>query len=161
MYMFAAEVESGVMVRRIAISEIDRVVARRMGPTRVRGSAQPAVFNRQVAMYLARVVGGWSVTKIGKFYQGRHHTTVCYAVRRMTALRATNSEVDGLLTALTEEIRSQPLRDYQRRIHVIERMPSTWPWPTPEEFMEELVERLIARLKPSIEDAMVASMPPR
>jgi len=149
------------MVRRIAIAEIDRVVARRMGPTRVRGNAQPAVFNRQVAMYLARAVGGWSVTKIGKFHQGRHHTTVCYAIRRITALRATNTGVDGLLTELTEEIRSQPPRDSQRRIHVVERMPSAWPWPTPEQFMEELVERLIARLQPSIEDAVAASMPPR
>jgi chromosomal replication initiation ATPase DnaA len=75
--MFAPKNEgSGVMVGRIAIAEIDRAVAGRLGPTRVMGNAQPAVFNRQVAMYLAKALGGWSVTKIGKFYNGRHHTTV-------------------------------------------------------------------------------------
>ena len=74
--MFAREkVESVVIARRIAIAEIDRAVAGRLGPTRVMGNAQPAVFNRQVAMYLAKALSGWSVTKIGKFYNGRHHTT--------------------------------------------------------------------------------------
>jgi chromosomal replication initiation ATPase DnaA len=77
---------SGVIARRTAIAEIDRAVAGRLGSTRVMGNAQPAAFNRQLAMYLAKRVGGWSVTRIGKFYNGRHHTTVCYAIRRIEAL---------------------------------------------------------------------------
>jgi hypothetical protein len=37
----------GFVTRRIAIAEIDRAVAGRLiGPTRVLGNAQPAVFNR-------------------------------------------------------------------------------------------------------------------
>jgi hypothetical protein len=37
--MFAAKGESTVMARRIAIAEIDRAVAGRLGSTRVRGNA--------------------------------------------------------------------------------------------------------------------------
>ncbi len=62
-------------------------------------------------MYLAKALDGWSVTKIGKFYNGRHHTTVCYAIRRIEALRGINTEVDGLLNDLTEEIKSSPASD--------------------------------------------------
>jgi hypothetical protein len=158
--MFAREKEERVvMARRIAIVEIDRAVSRRLGPTRVVGSAQPAVFNRQVAMYLAKALGGWSVTKIGKFYNGRHHTTVCYAIRRIAALRAVHAEVDGLLKSLAEEIQSSPTPDSQQRIHGLGRpMSGAWPWPISEEFVEDLVERLISRLRPSLE-ALAARNP--
>ena len=37
--------------------QIDAVVSARLGPTRILGNSQPACFNRQVAMYLARHVG--------------------------------------------------------------------------------------------------------
>ena len=90
-------------VRRIPLAAIDATVAARLGPGRVSGNAQPAVFSRQVAMYLAKMVGGWSTPQIGRFYNGRDHSTVCYAIRRVEVLRETNPDVDGLLTVLTGE----------------------------------------------------------
>lgn len=62
----------------------------------VTGNAQPAAFNRQVAMCVAKRVGGWRVTRIGKFYNGRYHMTVCHAIRRIEAPRATHADVDSL-----------------------------------------------------------------
>lgn len=56
--------------RRISLAEIDAVVSARLGPTRELGNAQPACFNRQVAMYLARHLGRWSTNMIGRFYNG-------------------------------------------------------------------------------------------
>lgn len=57
------------------------------GTGRVRGDAQPAVLYRQIAMYLAKNVGGWSAVQIGRFYNGRDHSTVCHAVTKIEALR--------------------------------------------------------------------------
>ncbi len=161
--MFAPKMDGlGFVARRIAIAEIDRAVAGRLGPTRAAGNAQPAAFNRQVAMYLAKRVGGWSLTKIGKFYNGRPHTTVCYAIRRIAALRAVHAEVDGLLKSLAEEIKSRPTTDSQQRIHVVGLpMSSAWPWPASEEFVEDLVERMISRLRPTIVEALAARIPQR
>jgi hypothetical protein len=136
-------------------SDIDRVVAGRLGPTRVKGNAQPAVFNRQVAMYLAKALGGWSVTKIGKFHNGRHHTTVCYAIRRIGALRAVNAEVDGLLKALAEEMKSNPASDCHRRIHTVGRSAPIHMPAITEEFLDALADRLISRLRSSIDEALV------
>ncbi len=93
--------------RRIALAEIDTIVAARLGPGRVRGNAQPAAFSRQVAMYIANQVGGWSTTQIGKFYNGRDHSTVCYAISRMRARRQTDQRIDELLTLLETEIRQR------------------------------------------------------
>src|SRR3954470_23512171 len=93
-------------VRRIPLSVIDAVVAARLGPGRVGGNAQPAVFSRQIAMYLAKHVGGWSTTRIGRFYNGRDHSTVCYALKRVASLREDDPEVDGLVGSLAGEIQT-------------------------------------------------------
>ena len=75
--MFAPKPEQFQLQRRIPLAAIDATVSAYLGTTRVIGNAQPAAFNRQVAMYLANRVGGWSTTKIGKFYNGRDRSTVC------------------------------------------------------------------------------------
>ena len=89
---------------RIALARIDALVCAKLGPARVRGNAQPAAFNRQVAMYLAHRVGGWSTTRIGRFYNGRDHSTVCHAIKRIQALRDSNAEIEGLLSSLIQEL---------------------------------------------------------
>ena len=55
-------------------------------------------------MYLAHQVGGWSTTRIGRFYNGRDHSTVCHAIKRIKALRGSNAEIEGLLSALIQEL---------------------------------------------------------
>jgi len=73
--------------RRIPLAEIDAVVSARLGPTSGLGDSQPACFNRQVAMYLAKHVGRWTVAIIGRFYDSRDHSTVRYSIQRIEALR--------------------------------------------------------------------------
>jgi Bacterial dnaA protein helix-turn-helix len=88
------------LYRRLSLAKIDAVVSARLGPTRIPGNEQPACFNRQVAMYLAKHVGGWSTTVIGRFYNGRDHSTVCHGIQRVESLRESNPEVDALLAEL-------------------------------------------------------------
>ena len=57
-------------------------------------------------MYLAKHVGGWSTTRIGTFYNGRDHSTVCHSIRRVESMRDDNPELDGLLTAMCSELRN-------------------------------------------------------
>ncbi len=52
-------------------------------------------------MYLAKNVVGWSTTKIGRFYNGRHHTTVLHAIQKIERLRQTDESVDALIEVLT------------------------------------------------------------
>ena len=61
------------IVKRVPLAVIDAAICARLGLAGVPGNAQPAAFHRQIAMYLARHVGGWSATSIGKFYSGRDH----------------------------------------------------------------------------------------
>ncbi len=58
-------------------------------------------------MYLAKHVGGWSTTRIGRFYNGRDHSTVCYAVKKIEMLRNAQPDIDELLVGLQGEIVSE------------------------------------------------------
>ena len=133
---------------RIALARIDGLVCARLGPARVCGNAQPAVFNRQVAMYLAHRVGGWSTTRIGRFYNGRDHSTVCHAIKRIQTLRDSNAEVEGLLSSLIQELRtgegtevnppSTTAKADQWRVRDM-----TWT----NEMLDDLAERIASRLR--------------
>jgi len=75
-------------------------VSARLAATRGLGNSQPACFNRQVAMYLAKTVGGWTTTVIGRFYNGRDYSTVCYGIQRVEALRESDSGIKPSVHAL-------------------------------------------------------------
>src|ERR1700740_1633809 len=92
------------LYRRLSLAKIDAVVSARLGPAGIPGNEQPACVNRQVAMYLAKHVGGWSTTVIGRFYNGRDHSTVCYGIQRIESLRNTDPDVDALLTELKQQL---------------------------------------------------------
>jgi hypothetical protein len=136
---------------RLPLASIDRIVSARLGTARVRGNAQPAVFNRQIAMYLAKHVGGWSTTRIGKFYNGRHHTTVLWALKRLERLRATDPRIEGLLSALIEEVRSRPAtheRDHRVRVRGVtehQLVPSGLDDQALDALADRIAERLQAR----------------
>jgi hypothetical protein len=69
-------------------------------------NAQPACFNRQIGMYLARHVARWSTTVIGRFYNGRDHWTVCHGIQRIETLRENDPDVDALISGLEHELSS-------------------------------------------------------
>jgi hypothetical protein len=70
-------------------------------------------------MYLAKTVGAWSTPQIGKFYNGRDPSTVCYAVQRIEVLPEINPGVDGVLTVLAGEVTTFHPNDHERKVHRI------------------------------------------
>jgi hypothetical protein len=62
-------------------------------------------------MYLAKNVAGWSTTRIGRFYNGRHHTTVLHAIAKIERLRQTDETLDALIEVLTAAL--SPTMDAQ------------------------------------------------
>lgn len=148
--MFASDRTNHRLVKRVPLAAIDSIVSARLGATRVPGNAQPAVFNRQVAMYLAKHVGGWSTPRIGKFYNGRDHSTVCHALKRIAVLRDTDPDVDGLVSALASEIGSIPVAEPKqpfRRSSVVESLSTSFEWP--DELLNRLADRIAERLTES------------
>jgi len=91
----------------IPLSQIEEVVSAHLGPGRVHSNAAAPCLSRQVAMYLAKHVAGWSLPKIGRFYNGRHHTTVLHAVEKIERLRKTDETINSLLDVLTATLASE------------------------------------------------------
>jgi hypothetical protein len=53
------------------------------------------------------MLGGWSTTAIGRFYNGRDHSTVCYSIKRVESKRERSPEFAQLIQELTSAIHSQ------------------------------------------------------
>ena len=102
--MRASKDSPGSYIWRVPMARIEEVVSSHLGPGRVRGNESHACFSRQVSMYLGQHVGGWSTTRIGRFYNGRHHTTVLHAVEKIGRLRKADDSLDALLDVLADEL---------------------------------------------------------
>lgn len=96
------------MLWRVSLARNEQVVSGHLGPGRVPGNAAGSCFSRQISMYLARHAGHWSLPQIGKFYNGRHHTTVLHAIGKIENLRKIDESVDALVEVLTDELAAGP-----------------------------------------------------
>jgi hypothetical protein len=90
-----------VGIWRLSLEQIEATVADHLGRGRVQGNQLEQCFSRQVSMYLAKNLGGWSTTRIGRFYNGRHRTTVLHAIGKIERLRKHDELVDALIEVLT------------------------------------------------------------
>jgi hypothetical protein len=89
---------------RLSLEQIEATVADHLGNGRVPGKQAAACLSRQVSMYLAKNVAGWSTTRIGRFYDGRHHTTVLHAIEKIERLRQTDESLNALIEVITAEL---------------------------------------------------------
>lgn len=85
--------------RRTTMREIQTVTADHYGLKRVdllsRRRTQKIVRPRQVAMYLCKQITTKSLPEIARAFDGRDHTTVMYAVRKIDSLRKEDAELDA------------------------------------------------------------------
>jgi hypothetical protein len=88
----------------LSLEQIEATVADHLGNGRVPGNQSTSCLSRQVSMYLAKNVAGWSTTRIGRFYNGRHHTTVLHAIQKIERLRQADESLDALIEVITAEL---------------------------------------------------------
>ena len=115
----------------VTLPQIEMTVAAYLGPGRMQGNKQGECFSRQISMYLATHVGGWSTPQIGRFYNGRHHTTVLYAIEKIERLRSQEPSVDAFLEVLIGDLRPAAVR------------PSSRPLAWPNNVIDSLVDRIL------------------
>ena len=102
---------------RLSLEQIEATVADHLGNGRIPGNQAAACLSRQVSMYLAKNVGGWSTTRIGRFYNGRHHTTVLHAIEKIESLRRTDESLDALIEVITAELSPRKEGYFTERFH--------------------------------------------
>jgi chromosomal replication initiator protein len=95
--------------RRVTVDDIQKATAEHfalkqadlISERRTRSVARP----RQAAMWLAKQLTTRSLPDIGRRFGGRDHTTVLHAVRRIEALRQTDSQLARDLETLSRKLR--------------------------------------------------------
>ena len=60
---------------------------------------------RQIAMYLAKELTQKSLPEIGELFGGRDHTTVLHAVRKISAERGTDAQLNHELHVLEQTLK--------------------------------------------------------
>ncbi len=94
-----------ITLERVAqrVSRHYRVETRTM---RSRSRSREALLPRQVGMYLARQLTGFSLEEIGDYFGGRDHSTVLHACRKVEHMMNHDSYFTGMVRQLSAEIAS-------------------------------------------------------
>jgi chromosomal replication initiator protein len=93
----------------ISIDLVQRVVADffRMSPIDLKGKKKTKniVVPRQIAMYIAREMTGYSLTEIGEAFGGRDHATVIHSCDKIESQLRTDPNLEPTLQNLQRQIR--------------------------------------------------------
>jgi len=99
---------SGGSERRITIDLIVRGVAEKFGlqpsQLKLKTNVQNIAYPRQIAMYLCKELTQCSLPEIGRYFGGKHHTTVLHSVHKIDKLRQTDLDLNRLLHSLIDSI---------------------------------------------------------
>lgn len=94
--------------RKISVESILKAVAERFNlqpaQLKVKSNTQQIAYPRQVAMYLVKELTHASLPEIGRYFGGKHHTTVLHSVQKIEELRQRNEDLNNLIHAVTDSL---------------------------------------------------------
>jgi chromosomal replication initiator protein len=94
--------------KRISMESIVRAVAERysMQPSQLKqkSNTQQIAFPRQIAMYLVKELTHASLPEIGRYFGGKHHTTVIHSIQKIEALRQHDEDLNNIIHSLIDSI---------------------------------------------------------
>jgi chromosomal replication initiator protein len=112
---FAREVLSDLFVKRRGQPSMDDIIllvtehyAVKLAELQSKKRSNQIAFPRQVAMFLARRITRHSLEEIGGFFGGRDHSTVLYAVDKITKLIEKDPALKELLADFLAQLQGNP-----------------------------------------------------
>lgn len=92
--------------RKISMDSIVRAVAEKfsMQPSqlKLKSNTQQIAYPRQIAMYLMKELTRASLPEIGRFFGGKHHTTVLHSVQKIEELRQRDANLNSLIQSIMD-----------------------------------------------------------
>lgn len=96
-------------VRENTIEAIQRVVADMFGLSeeelRQKSTRRVVTAPRQIAMYLAKQVTDASLPEIGRYFGGKHHTTVMHSIAKVEEQRRTDGDLEHVIRKLLKTLK--------------------------------------------------------
>jgi chromosomal replication initiator protein len=94
--------------KKISVDSIVRATAERfhMHPSqlKVKSNTRQIAYPRQIAMYLAKELTHASLPEIGRYFGGKHHTTVLHSVQKIEELRQRDDDLNSLIHSLMDSL---------------------------------------------------------
>ncbi len=94
--------------RKITVESILRAVAERFSlqpaQLKMKSNTRQIAYPRQIAMYLVKELTHASLPEIGRYFGGKHHTTVLHSVHKIDELRQRDDELNSVLQRLTDTL---------------------------------------------------------
>lgn len=94
--------------RRISVESILRAVAERFSlqpaQLKIKSNTRQIAYPRQVAMYLVKELTHASLPEIGRYFGGKHHTTVLHSVQKIEDLRQRDEHLNNLIHSLVDSL---------------------------------------------------------
>jgi chromosomal replication initiation ATPase DnaA len=72
---------------------------------KLKGGSKALVFSRHVAMYLVKQLTSASLSKIGREFGGKHHTTVLTSIKKIEARRSADMQLNQTIGKLADSLR--------------------------------------------------------
>jgi chromosomal replication initiator protein len=94
--------------KKISVDSIVRATAERfhMHPSqlKIKSNTRQIAYPRQIAMYLAKELTHASLPEIGRYFGGKHHTTVLHSVQKIEELRQRDDDLNSLIHSLMDSL---------------------------------------------------------
>ncbi len=94
--------------RKISVESIVRTVAERFnlqaGQLKVKSNTQQIAYPRQIAMYLVKELTHASLPEIGRYFGGKHHTTVLHSIHKIEELRQRDEDLNNLIHSAIDSL---------------------------------------------------------
>jgi chromosomal replication initiator protein len=94
--------------RKISVESILRAVAERFSlqpsQLKMKSNTRQIAYPRQIAMYLVKELTHASLPEIGRYFGGKHHTTVLHSVQKIEELRQHDEDLNNLILSLIDSL---------------------------------------------------------
>jgi chromosomal replication initiator protein len=94
--------------KRVTLDTIMRAVADRFslapGQLKLKSNTRQIAYPRQIAMYVCKELTTASLPEIGRFFGGKHHTTVLHAIHKIEERRQQDEELNRLIQGLFDSL---------------------------------------------------------
>jgi len=94
--------------RKISVESILRTVAERFhlqpAQLKIKSNTRQIAYPRQIAMYLVKDLTHASLPEIGRYFGGKHHTTVLHSIQKIEELRQQDEDLNNLIHAITDSL---------------------------------------------------------
>jgi chromosomal replication initiator protein len=94
--------------RKITVESIVRTVGERFSlqpsQLKMKSNTRQIAYPRQIAMYLVKELTHASLPEIGRYFGGKHHTTVLHSVQKIDGLRQKDEDLNNLIHSLMDSL---------------------------------------------------------